>query len=85
MLSELLKASLLLVVSFAVKAFFTFIKVDIDEATFNAIVAGAVAVLLALFGLDVARAAIAKSEYAGLLVQEQPKQPMEKSARRKIK
>jgi uncharacterized protein YacL len=56
MLNELLKTALVLVVSFALKAALIALGVEIDEATFNTIVAAIVAYVLALFGVEVARA-----------------------------
>jgi hypothetical protein len=70
MLNRLLESALVLVVSFAVRWFFDLIGVAIDEATFNSIVAGLVALLLGLFGVDLARAALlrfAPVKYHGLL------------------
>jgi hypothetical protein len=54
MLNELLKSVLVLGLSFAVRWFFTLINVQIDDATFNAIVAGLVTYILSLLGLEVA-------------------------------
>lgn len=56
MLNELLKSALVLVLSFAVRWFFALIQVEIDDATFNAIVAGLVTYILSLLGLEVAKA-----------------------------
>lgn len=54
--TELLKAALVLVVSFALRWLLSQIGVQIDEALFNTFVAAIVAYLLALFGVDTARA-----------------------------
>jgi len=55
MLNELLKSALVLVFSFAVKYVFGLIGVALDEATFNAIVAGLVTLFLSLIGVEAAR------------------------------
>jgi hypothetical protein len=55
MLNELLKSALVLVFSFAVKWLFGVLNVAIDEATFNAIVAGLVTLFLSLIGVEAAR------------------------------
>lgn len=60
MLNELLKSALVLVLSFVVRWFFALIKVEIDEATFNAIVGGLVTLFLTLLGLEVAARAAPK-------------------------
>ena len=52
MLSELLKSALVLVASFLVRWVFTALGVEIDDATFNAIVAGIVTFFLGLFGVE---------------------------------
>lgn len=54
MLNELLKAALVLLVSFAVKALLQLIGVVLDEAVFNSIVAGLVTYFLSLLGIEVA-------------------------------
>jgi uncharacterized protein YacL len=56
MLNELLKAALVLVVSFLLRAVLTALGVDIDPELFNTIVAAIVAYVLATFGVEVARA-----------------------------
>jgi uncharacterized protein YacL len=56
MLNELLKAALVLVVSFLLRAILTALGVDIDPELFNTIVAAIVAYVLAAFGVEVARA-----------------------------
>ena len=56
MLNELLKAALVLVISFALKYGLGAIGVSIDEALFNTLVSAIVAYVLALFGVEVARA-----------------------------
>jgi uncharacterized protein YacL len=56
MLNELLKAALVLVVSFLLRAVLTALGVDIDPELFNTIVAAIVAYVLAAFGVEVARA-----------------------------
>lgn len=53
---DLLQAALVLVVSYGLKWLLALIGVTIDEALFNTIVAAIVAYLLALFGVEVARA-----------------------------
>jgi len=50
MLSDLIKSVLVLVVAYLVKLGLAAINVVVDEGTFNAIVAGIVTLLLALFG-----------------------------------
>jgi len=54
MLTELLKSALVLVVSFAVKYVSNLIGVQLDEATFNSIVAGLVTLFLSLLGVELA-------------------------------
>jgi uncharacterized protein YacL len=56
MLNELLKAALVLVVSFLLRAALTALGVDIDPELFNTIVAAIVAYVLALVGVEFARA-----------------------------
>jgi uncharacterized protein YacL len=56
MLNELLKAALVLVVSFAIRWFLTLIGVEIDPELFNTLVAAIVTYLLALLGLEAAKA-----------------------------
>jgi uncharacterized protein YacL len=56
MLNELLKAALVLVISFLLRAVLTALGVDIDPELFNTIVAAIVAYVLAAFGVEVARA-----------------------------
>ena len=56
MFTELLKSALVLVCSFAVRWVFTALGVEIDDVTFNAIVAALVGLFLALFGVEVAKA-----------------------------
>jgi xanthosine utilization system XapX-like protein len=70
MLTELLQAALTLVASFAVRWLFALIGVELDEATFNAIVAGLVTLLLGLFTVRATRAAVAGTRFAGLLKKE---------------
>lgn len=57
MLDELVKSALVLLVSFAVKWLFTLLGLEIDPATFNAIVAAVVAYLLGLLGYEAVRSA----------------------------
>lgn len=52
MLTEVLKPVLVIVVAFALKYALAAIGVELDEATFNAIVAGIVTYLLALVGVE---------------------------------
>jgi hypothetical protein len=54
MLSEILQPVLLIVVSYLVRLVFKAIKVELDDKTFMAIVAGLVAWLISLLGLSVA-------------------------------
>jgi uncharacterized protein YacL len=56
MLNELLKSALVLVISFLLRAALTALGVEIDVALFNTLVAAIVAYVLALFGVEVARA-----------------------------
>jgi uncharacterized protein YacL len=56
MLNELLKAALVLVVSFAIRWFLALIGVEIDPELFNTLVAAIVTYLLALLGLEAAKA-----------------------------
>jgi uncharacterized membrane protein len=60
MLNELVISVLVLLVSFAVRWFFAQINVQIDEATFNAIVGGIVTILLAWLGMNLTAAAAHK-------------------------
>ena len=60
MLNELLKSVLVLGISFAVRWLFALINVTVDDATFNAIVAGLVTYILSLLGLEVAARAAPK-------------------------
>jgi hypothetical protein len=55
--SELLQSALTLVVAFAVRWFLGVIGVQIDDALFASLVGAIVVWLLALFGVQVARAA----------------------------
>jgi multisubunit Na+/H+ antiporter MnhE subunit len=55
MLDELVKTVLVILVGFAVRWLFTLTGVEIDEATFNAIVGAIVVYLLALLGYAGAR------------------------------
>lgn len=55
--NELLAAALTLVVGFLLQLAFKALKVEIDPALFNTIVAAIVAYFLALFGVEAARAA----------------------------
>lgn len=57
MLSELLKSVLLIVVAFLLQLALGALGVELDEATFTAIVAAIVAYILSLLGLEAARAA----------------------------
>lgn len=68
-LSKLLAAVLVPVAGIAVQWFFAWIGYAVDLEVFNAIVAGLVTALVALFGLDGARALLAKfaPKRAGLL------------------
>jgi len=52
MFEELLKSALVLVAGFLVKWLFGVLGVEIDEATFNAIVAAIVTFFLGLFGVQ---------------------------------
>ena len=52
MLSELVKAALVLVIGFALKWLFGLIGFAIDEASFNALVGAIVAYFLTLFGME---------------------------------
>ena len=52
---ELLQAALTLVVAFTVRWFFQLIGVELDDATFAALVGAIVTYLLALFGIEVFR------------------------------
>lgn len=56
MLNELLKAALVLIVSFLLKLGLAAIGVEIDPILFNTIVAGIVTWILAHLGLEVAKA-----------------------------
>lgn len=56
MLNELLKAALVLVISFVLKWFLALIGVEIDPELFNTLVAAIVAYVLALLGVEVAKA-----------------------------
>lgn len=60
MLNELLKAALVLVVSFLLKAGLAAIGVDIDPVLFNTLVAAIVAWILAQLGLEVAKSVAPK-------------------------
>jgi len=60
MLNELLKAALVLVVSFALRVGLAAIGIEIDPVLFNTIVAGIVAWILAQFGVEVAKAVAPK-------------------------
>jgi len=55
--SNLVSTVLVIVIGAGVKWVFKFLKVELDEKTFNAIVAAIVTVLLGLLGMDGARAA----------------------------
>lgn len=55
MLDELLKSALVLGVSFAVRWFFTLIGLELNDATFAAIVGAIVTYFLALFGYEATR------------------------------
>lgn len=57
MTTELLKSVLILVVAFLLRFVLTAIGVEIDEMTFNTIVAAIVVYVLALFGVEAARKA----------------------------
>lgn len=57
MLSEILLPVLTLVIGYAVRKAFAFLKVEIDDKTYNAIVGSIVAYLVALLGLEAARQA----------------------------
>ena len=57
MASELLKSVLVLVVAFLIRLALTALGVDIDEETFNTIVAAIVAYVLALVGVEAAKSA----------------------------
>lgn len=57
MLSEILLPVLTLVIGYLVKKAFDFFKVELDQATYNALVGAIVAYLVALLGLEAARAA----------------------------
>jgi hypothetical protein len=70
MLTELLQAALTLAASFAVRWFFALIGVEIDEATFNSIVAGLVTLLLGLFAYRGTRAAIVRTRFSYLVSKE---------------
>jgi len=52
-MTSLIQAVLLVLVRYAVVAFFALINVIIDPVIFDSIVAGIVTVLLALFGVEV--------------------------------
>ena len=52
MLSELVKSALVLLASFLVRWAFTALGIEIDDATFNAIVAALVTLFLGLFGYE---------------------------------
>jgi uncharacterized protein YacL len=56
MLNELLKSALVLVIGFVLKWFLALIGVEIDPELFNTLVAAIVTYLLALLGLEAARA-----------------------------
>lgn len=56
MLNELLKSALVLLVSFALRAILSALNVAIDESLFNTLVAAIVTLVLAQFGVEVARA-----------------------------
>ena len=56
MLNELLKAALVLVVSFLLKTALYAIGVEIDEVLFNTIVTAVVVWILAQLGVEVAKA-----------------------------
>jgi len=66
-LKDLLAAALTLVVGFAVKWLFAQLGLELDEATFNAIVAGIVAWLLGLFFVAGIRAAVRGTRAAKFL------------------
>lgn len=56
MLNELLKAALVLVVGFALKTLLAAIGVEIDPELFNTLVAAIVTYILALLGVEAAKA-----------------------------
>jgi uncharacterized protein YacL len=56
MLNELLKSALVLVIGFVLKWFLALIGVEIDPELFNTLVAAIVTYLLALLGLEAAKA-----------------------------
>ena len=70
MLNNLIESVLLIAVAFAVRALFAAIGVTLDEATFNAIVAGIVSWLLARLGLGLAVKAFPGAVKRGLLKEE---------------
>lgn len=70
MFSELLKTALALVVSFGVRWLFTAIGVEVDEATFNAIVAGIVLWLLTQLGYGLTARAAKGTRAERFLVEE---------------
>ena len=57
-MSDLLKSVLVILVSFFVRWFFGVIGVEIDDATFNAIVAALVTLFLSLIGVGAAQRAM---------------------------
>ena len=54
--TELLKAALVLVVSFGLRMLLQAVGVEIDDALFNTLVTAIVVWILAQFGIDAARA-----------------------------
>jgi hypothetical protein len=61
MLSELIKSVLMIVVAFLVRLALDALGVELDEGTFVAIVAAIVSYILALLGLEAAKAAAPNS------------------------
>lgn len=68
MFSELLKTVLTVVVAFGVRWLFTAIGVEVDEATFNAIVGGIVVWLLTQLGYGLTARAVKGTRAESLLV-----------------
>jgi hypothetical protein len=60
MLTELLKPVLILVIGFALRAALAAIGVELDEAVFNTLVVAIVAYIMALLGVEGAKAVAPK-------------------------